>query len=152
MQVSGLFRYAARLHLYIEYMGIPTLKSSIGTLRSGLSTLSGSPAGAWRSGKQSASARGYGYAWQKARAGYLEKHPLCECPDCQAGIKRTTMASVVNHRVPHRGNMSSTDPNGFWNRANWEAMSTECHNKRTQEELKPGWVPPPRLQLQARQD
>lgn len=128
-------------------MGIPTLNPVISTLRSGLATLSGSPAGAWRSGKTSAR-RGYGYAWQKARAGFLAKHPLCECQDCQAGIKRVTMATVVNHRIPHRGNMSSTDPDGFWNVAeNWEAMSKACHDKRTQDELKPGWVPPPRMQV-----
>lgn len=128
-------------------MRLTTLKPTVGTLRTGPAVLSASPAGAWRADKRTANARGYNYKWQQASKGYLAKHPLCECQDCQAGAKRVTMATVVNHRLPHRGNMSSTDPNGFWNRSNWESMSKTCHDKRTQDELRPGWAPPPRLKL-----
>ena len=73
--------------------------------------------------------RGYGYRWQKASAGYLRNHPLCECPDCKAGELKVTVATVVDHIVPHRGDMTL-----FWDRANWQAMSKPCHDKKTARE------------------
>ena len=73
-----------------------------------------------------ANERGYGNAWRKAREGYLRSHPLCECPDCDAGRKRVTPATVVDHRVPHRG-----DQVLFWDRNNWQAMSKPCHDRKT---------------------
>lgn len=77
----------------------------------------------------SAASRGYGRAWQKARASFLREHPLCECPDCQAGALRVTPATVVDHIVPHRG-----DQKLFWDSTNWQAMSAECHNRKTARE------------------
>lgn len=77
----------------------------------------------------SSASRGYGRGWQKARADFLREHPLCECPDCQAGVRRVTPATVVDHIVPHRG-----DPALFWDRKNWQAMSAECHNRKTARE------------------
>jgi len=73
-----------------------------------------------------ANERGYTYAWQRARESFLRDHPLCECPDCDAGRKRVTAASVVDHKIPHRGNMVL-----FWDRTNWQAMSKPCHDKKT---------------------
>lgn len=74
----------------------------------------------------SANDRGYNYAWKKAREGFLAKHPLCMCPDCKAGEKRALVATVVDHIRPHRG-----DKDLFWDRANWQAMSKACHDKKT---------------------
>lgn len=74
----------------------------------------------------SASARGYGRKWQQASAAYLRAHPLCECDECQAGKLKVTAATVVDHKVPHRG-----DPVLFWDRDNWQAMSKPHHDRKT---------------------
>jgi len=73
--------------------------------------------------------RGYGPRWQKARTGFLRAHPLCQCSECQEGKLRTTIATVVDHIVPHKGDMTL-----FWDRNNWQAMSKACHDKKTARE------------------
>ena len=76
--------------------------------------------------RPTAAQRGYGSRWRKARATYLRQHPLCvECE--KAG--RTTAATVVDHRIPHRG-----DPVLFWDVNNWQALCAECHNRKTARE------------------
>src|SRR5918996_225875 len=76
--------------------------------------------------RPSASARGYGPRWRRARAAYLARHPLCG-PCREAG--RLEPATVVDHRVPHRG-----DPVLFWDEANWAALCKRCHDaKRARE-------------------
>jgi 5-methylcytosine-specific restriction protein A len=74
----------------------------------------------------SSAARGYGYRWQVASKAFLRAHPLCECPECQGGKVRVLIADVVDHRVPHKGDMQL-----FWNQANWQPMHHDCHNKKT---------------------
>ena len=74
---------------------------------------------------RSASSRGYGSQWNKARKMYLAAHPLCE--QClKEG--RYTKATVVDHIRPHRG-----DPELFWNPDNWQALCKPCHDKKTGE-------------------
>lgn len=72
---------------------------------------------------RSASSRGYGNRWRKARKSFLQTHPLCE--EC---LKRGvyTKATVVDHRVPHRG-----DSKLFWDQSNWQALCKPCHDKKT---------------------
>lgn len=71
-------------------------------------------------------ARGYGYRWQKASKAYLREHPLCElCFAC--GV--TEASEVVHHKIPHRG-----DPELFWDRSNWQALSKVCHDRETGQE------------------
>lgn len=78
----------------------------------------------WRATLPTANARGYGYAWQKARADHLQAFPLCE--RCYAdGV--ITAASVVNHRKPHNG-----DPVLFWDRSNWESTCAHHHSAEIQ--------------------
>jgi 5-methylcytosine-specific restriction enzyme A len=77
----------------------------------------------------SANDRGYGSKWRKARAQYLSEHPLCECSECAAGAIRTRASSVVDHIVPHRGDLKL-----FWSRRNWRAMAKACHDKKTARE------------------
>ena len=78
----------------------------------------------------SSNERGYTGAWRKARAGWLRKHPLCQCPDCDDGRKRMTLASVVDHIIPHKGDMTL-----FWDSENnWQSMSAVCHNRKTARE------------------
>lgn len=78
------------------------------------------PPGSWRAEKISSSARGYGYKWQQARAGWLRKHPLCVFCEKDG---RTTAASVVDHIEPHRGDMVL-----FWDSSNWQSLCATCHN------------------------
>lgn len=73
--------------------------------------------------------RGYGYRWQKTSQGFLKAHPLCQCEDCQEGAIRLLPAEVVDHKIPHKGDM-----NLFWDRDNWQAMSKPCHDKKTARE------------------
>ena len=69
----------------------------------------------------SAAARGYGRRWQAARAAFLARHPVCACPD-----RCGRPATEVDHRVPHRG-----DPALFWDQANWQPLTRECHARKT---------------------
>jgi 5-methylcytosine-specific restriction enzyme A len=79
--------------------------------------------------RESAARRGYGRAWQKASKAFLRKHPLCECDDCKAGVLRVRASTVVDHIIPHRGDMKL-----FWDRSNWQAMSGPCHSRKTARE------------------
>ncbi|GFM73594.1 HNH endonuclease [Pseudomonas cichorii] len=81
--------------------------------------------GSWRSGMTS-SQRGYGYKWQKARERYLLDHPICVYCERQ-GL--TSAASVVDHKIPHRG-----DQDLFWNQGNWQSLCKTCHDSVKQAE------------------
>jgi hypothetical protein len=64
--------------------------------------------------------RGYTTRWDKARAGFLRSHPSCAfC--ARRGVH--TQATVVDHIVPHRGDMRV-----FWDHANWQPLCAPCHN------------------------
>ena len=72
---------------------------------------------------RSASSRGYGSAWRKARKAFLQAHPLCvECMK-EGRYKR---ADVVDHIIPHRG-----DHRLFWDINNWQALCKRCHDQKT---------------------
>lgn len=70
-----------------------------------------------------AAQRGYGSRWQRTRIGFLAAHPLCA--SCMAA-GRVTEATVVDHIVPHRGDM-----NLFWQRSNWQPLCKPCHDRKT---------------------
>jgi len=107
------------------------------------STLAAVAPGSWRNDKQSSTQRGYGYKWQQARAGFLAKHPFCVYCLRDAGIhaaaiedivlectaKRVPLpyASVVDHRVPHRGDMRL-----FWDKSNWQSLCGPHHSGEKQ--------------------
>lgn len=74
----------------------------------------------------SSTQRGYGYAWQKARAAFLREHPLCTSCDDKGYVQA---AVVVDHIVPHKG-----DPQLFWNRRNWQPLCKPCHDAKTARE------------------
>lgn len=75
--------------------------------------------------RPSAHARGYDRHWQKARLGFLALNPLCV--SCLAATpKRFAEATVVDHRIPHRGNQAL-----FWDPANWQALCVGCHTIKT---------------------
>ena len=73
-----------------------------------------------------ANERGYTYRWQRESKVFLREHPLCQCPACDEGRLRVRAALVVDHRVPHRGDMVL-----FWDQTNWQAMAKECHDAKT---------------------
>ena len=53
----------------------------------------------------------YGWRWQKARAAYLKRNPLC----CQHQADGQVVPAVaVDHRIPHGGDMVL-----FWDENNW---------------------------------
>ncbi|WP_225785840.1 HNH endonuclease [Pseudomonas sp. Marseille-P9655] len=81
--------------------------------------------GSWRSGMTS-SQRGYNYKWQKARERYLLDNPLCVYCD-RSG--RVTSASVVDHVIAHRGDMTL-----FWDQSNWQSLCKPCHDSVKQAE------------------
>ena len=74
----------------------------------------------WRSDKRKTAERGYGGKWQRERATFLDANPLCE--RCER-LGRMTPSTVVNHRIPHRGDMKQ-----FWDRKNWEPACKPHHD------------------------
>lgn len=103
------------------------LKPRVAELPSNLRVL-----GSWRAGKTKTAERGYGGRWQRERAEFLKKHPLCVMCHDQG---RTTAATVVDHRIPHEG-----DERLFWDRANWQPLCATCHSSHKQREEKSGTV------------
>lgn len=76
--------------------------------------------------RASASKRGYGKAWQKARLQFLAANPLCvECLKNGKYVKATD----VDHIVAHRGNLKL-----FWDKSNWQALCHSCHSRKTARE------------------
>lgn len=73
--------------------------------------------------RPNSTARGYGYRWQQRRKLYLDEHPLCVM--CQAE-GRVEAATVVDHRIPHRG-----DESLFWDEGNWQALCKLHHDRKT---------------------
>ncbi|MDR0530766.1 MAG: HNH endonuclease [Oscillospiraceae bacterium] len=65
----------------------------------------------------------YDRRWQKIRALFLAKHPLCA--DCQAA-GRLTPATELHHIVAVNGGGSDRDEN-------LQALCKSCHSKRTWE-------------------
>jgi 5-methylcytosine-specific restriction enzyme A len=75
----------------------------------------------------SAAKRGYGHKWRKERAAWLAMPENHFCVYCiQKNEKRRTIATTIDHFIPHRG-----DPKLFWDRKNWRASCQTCHNEKT---------------------
>lgn len=73
--------------------------------------------------RPSALKRGYDSRWQKARLSYLNHHPLCvKCWDNDI----TCTATVVDHIIPHRGDMDL-----FWDVSNWQSLCKMHHDQKT---------------------
>jgi 5-methylcytosine-specific restriction protein A len=67
--------------------------------------------------------RGYTSSWRIRSKAWLEEHLFCE--DCLAQGERTR-ATVVDHKVPHRGNQGL-----FWDESNWSALCKRHHDVKT---------------------
>lgn len=81
--------------------------------------------------------RGYTSAWQRARAAFLQKHPLCvQC----AEVPRVNAATVVDHVIPHRLKEALDSGDAvriaaakalFWDRQNWQPLCKPHHDRKT---------------------
>ncbi len=59
--------------------------------------------------------------WRRESRRFLQAHPLCRM--CEQ-IGKTTLATVVDHITPHRG-----DEELFWDKAgNWQGLCATCHS------------------------
>lgn len=76
--------------------------------------------------RPSACKRGYGRPWQRVSKAHLKRYPLCAICLREG---RTTSATLVDHIVPHKGDMKV-----FWNQKNWQSSCTPCHNIKTAKE------------------
>jgi 5-methylcytosine-specific restriction protein A len=73
--------------------------------------------------RPSSSARGYNWRWRKRSKQYLLENPLC-APCKRLGV--LTAATIVDHVIPHRGNMEL-----FWDESNWQSACKPCHDHKT---------------------
>lgn len=76
--------------------------------------------------RASAKDRGYDSRWRLARRRYLKQNPLCV--NCLKDNK-LVKAAVVDHIVPHRGDMVL-----FWDENNWQSLCKRCHDTKTMTE------------------
>jgi hypothetical protein len=60
--------------------------------------------------------------WEKERRIFLQKHPLCEV-HLAAPVPQIIQASVVDHKIPHKGNREL-----FWDQNNWQSLCFHCHS------------------------
>jgi 5-methylcytosine-specific restriction protein A len=74
--------------------------------------------------RPSATQRGYDYRWRVRAKRFLRLNPLCAM--C-AKRGRTTVATCVDHVVPHKG-----DQGLFWSEANWQGLCSSCHSSGKQ--------------------
>jgi 5-methylcytosine-specific restriction protein A len=81
--------------------------------------------GAGKDKRPSSTQRGYGYKWQKASAAYLLAHPIAVDWFREHG-DRIFPAEVVDHIVPHRGDMKL-----FWDPNNWQGLTKADHDRKT---------------------
>lgn len=81
-------------------------------------------AGSWRTEGMTSTQRGYSYKWQKAREQFLRENPLCVLCTTQGVV---TVATVVDHITPHRGDQSL-----FWRRSNWQSLCSTHHSRDKQ--------------------
>lgn len=84
--------------------------------------------GKGRDARPSAARRGYGSRWQKASKAYLKAHPIAVDWFGRHG-DRVFAAVVVDHIVPHRGDMKL-----FWDSSNWQGLTKIDHDEKTARE------------------
>ncbi len=83
------------------------------------------PAARYEKERGSSAARGYGYRWQKASKAYLRAHPIA-VDWFKEHQGRVYAAEVVDHIVPHRGDMKL-----FWDPKNWQGLTKKDHDRKT---------------------
>jgi 5-methylcytosine-specific restriction endonuclease McrA len=86
----------------------------------------------WRTDKRKTAERGYGARWQRERLTFLARPENTLCCMC-AKEGRAVPATVVDHRIPHRG-----DDALFWDQANWQGLCKPHHDSDKQMAEKSG--------------
>jgi 5-methylcytosine-specific restriction protein A len=86
----------------------------------------------WRTDKRKTAERGYGGRWQRERKTFLARQENVLCVMCQAE-GRVTLATVVDHKVAHRGNETL-----MWDQDNWQALCAQHHDSDKQMAEKSG--------------
>lgn len=81
------------------------------------------PAATAEGRRQNSHQRGYTREWYRKTQAYRNEHPCCEQCEKEGVV---TAATVIDHKIPHRGNQSL-----FWNEDNWQALCVSCHSKKT---------------------
>jgi len=82
-------------------------------------------AGAGRDKRPSASTRLYGREWRRQSAAYLAENPIAvDIFKEHKGVGQP--AEVVDHIVPHRGDLFL-----FWNVDNWQGLTKSDHSRKT---------------------
>jgi 5-methylcytosine-specific restriction protein A len=64
--------------------------------------------------------------WRVSSREFRTLNPLCVA--CKAK-QRDEPAAVVDHIVPHRGNLGL-----FWSRENWQSLCLACHHEKSTHE------------------
>lgn len=82
--------------------------------------------------RATASERGYGTAWIKARKGYLRSHPHCVMCAKQG---QQVVATVVDHIKRHGGDQAL-----FWDKANWQPLCQAHHDSTKQRDESRGYT------------
>jgi 5-methylcytosine-specific restriction protein A len=67
--------------------------------------------------------------WKRLRLQKLAANPACECDAC-AALPLPRLASVVDHRTPHRGEAAL-----FFAWDNLQSMAKRCHDAKTAGEM-----------------
>jgi 5-methylcytosine-specific restriction protein A len=81
--------------------------------------------GRGREPRPNSAQRGYGSRWQKTSAAYLRAHPIAVDWFGEHG-QRVFAAQVVDHIVPHKGDMKL-----FWDPENWQGLTKRDHDRKT---------------------
>lgn len=68
--------------------------------------------------------------WRAERKRFLAANPLCVL--CMEA-KKLTVATVVDHKRPHRGDLRL-----FWDQGNWASLCATCHSAAKQQQEKSG--------------
>jgi 5-methylcytosine-specific restriction endonuclease McrA len=102
-------------------MALKTLPMRVGVLKPRLGTYD---TWTWRTGKTTAE-RGYDGRWKKEREQYLRLYPYCRMCLELDGLE--VLGTVVDHKIPHRGDMTV-----FWDRTNWQTLCTTHHSRDKQ--------------------
>jgi len=79
--------------------------------------------------------RGYGNRWARRSLLFRRRYPLCGMrPGARPPVmsrcydeRRTTLADVVDHVTPHKGNAGL-----FWDELeNWQSLCAACHSRKS---------------------
>ena len=72
--------------------------------------------------------------WRKCAKIHLDSNPICIY--CLRRGMDNVSATIVHHRIPHKGNYDL-----FWDATNWESVCATCHSGILQKAEKGGIVP-----------